>query len=254
MDSQTTGECAVCGTRTDQRCSGCKGDSPLFFCSREHQKLLWRTHKVLCGRDPDYFFLPPLNEAELADFRLAKEHPYSEGKNFLETHQEELAALFPDWEAVEALVTRTDGLGMRHSLADALVLSAREHLNSYYQSFGEPLTPSAINSPWQMLAGECRFYLARFMDRELSSGLDLFTALNPYFRAFLYSNTLAVAHSTSRSRTGQPVASAELLTFAGRRVILSVEKCAIDEAMKEVLRGELKRRMEDLRRRAVSLV
>ncbi|GAA5944314.1 hypothetical protein JCM10213_003222 [Rhodosporidiobolus nylandii] len=69
MTSVATGECAVCGVETDQRCSGCQGDDPLFFCSREHQKLLWKTHKVLCGHDSDSFFFPPLSEQELATFR-----------------------------------------------------------------------------------------------------------------------------------------------------------------------------------------
>ncbi|GAA6055374.1 hypothetical protein NBRC10513_006314 [Rhodotorula toruloides] len=50
MDTQTTGECLVCGTETKNRCSACtKAGLDLFFCSPEHQKLVWSPHKLVCG-------------------------------------------------------------------------------------------------------------------------------------------------------------------------------------------------------------
>ncbi|GAA5893799.1 hypothetical protein JCM6882_003098 [Rhodosporidiobolus microsporus] len=56
-------ECAVCSARTFTRCSGCP-DSNVFFCSREHQKLLWPAHKHLCGASLDACYFPPLTEKE----------------------------------------------------------------------------------------------------------------------------------------------------------------------------------------------
>ncbi|EGU11938.1 hypothetical protein RTG_02000 [Rhodotorula toruloides ATCC 204091] len=50
MDTQTMGECLVCGTETKNRCSSCvKAGIDLFFCSPEHQKLVWPVHRSFCG-------------------------------------------------------------------------------------------------------------------------------------------------------------------------------------------------------------
>ncbi|BGP14954.1 hypothetical protein JCM10213_007244 [Rhodosporidiobolus nylandii] len=56
--------CAVCDKQTSQRCSGC-GDRPgaLFFCSREHQKLIWPTHKLACENGGKVAY-PPLTSQE----------------------------------------------------------------------------------------------------------------------------------------------------------------------------------------------
>ncbi|GAA5933882.1 hypothetical protein JCM10213_008459 [Rhodosporidiobolus nylandii] len=60
-DEATLRECAVCDVKTTSACGRCG----LPFCSREHQKLLWKTHKWLCGKDPDVSSLPPLDEEEV---------------------------------------------------------------------------------------------------------------------------------------------------------------------------------------------
>ncbi|ORY91761.1 hypothetical protein BCR35DRAFT_328348 [Leucosporidium creatinivorum] len=60
MEAFNVKECIVCGKATEQRCSGCK---KLFFCSSAHQKLLWITHKHLCGKD--HFEQPPLRQEEV---------------------------------------------------------------------------------------------------------------------------------------------------------------------------------------------
>ncbi|GAA5885778.1 hypothetical protein JCM6882_007561 [Rhodosporidiobolus microsporus] len=42
--------CCVCGEKTKRRCGACEQHGfNLFFCSREHQKLIWPTHKRFCG-------------------------------------------------------------------------------------------------------------------------------------------------------------------------------------------------------------
>ncbi|GAA5849696.1 hypothetical protein JCM8547_000537 [Rhodosporidiobolus lusitaniae] len=59
--------CWVCGKKTESRCLPCsEREFDFFFCSREHQKLVWKHHKRVCG---DGFFRNPLlspEEAKLA--------------------------------------------------------------------------------------------------------------------------------------------------------------------------------------------
>ncbi|GAA5906478.1 hypothetical protein JCM8208_004672 [Rhodotorula glutinis] len=47
---QVAQPCEVCGVETVQRCSSCvKAGIDLFFCGKEHQKLVWSAHKTVCG-------------------------------------------------------------------------------------------------------------------------------------------------------------------------------------------------------------
>ncbi|BGP38946.1 hypothetical protein JCM10449v2_002884 [Rhodotorula kratochvilovae] len=66
--------CTVCGGDTAKQCSKCRA---IFFCSTRCQALLWPTHKVLCGRDPNVFYLPPLTPEELKKLGKIKDtQPY----------------------------------------------------------------------------------------------------------------------------------------------------------------------------------
>ncbi|GAA5888948.1 hypothetical protein JCM6882_009692 [Rhodosporidiobolus microsporus] len=66
MASNNNGYCCVCGTSTAQRCSACcEAGFDLFFCSREHQKLVYFTHKKVCGKNAKPFRFPPLSPEEL---------------------------------------------------------------------------------------------------------------------------------------------------------------------------------------------
>ncbi|GAA5888991.1 hypothetical protein JCM6882_009710 [Rhodosporidiobolus microsporus] len=65
MVSSNNGQCCVCGTSTAQRCSACgTAGFDLFFCSREHQKLVYFAHKKVCGQNAKPFAFPPLTDAE----------------------------------------------------------------------------------------------------------------------------------------------------------------------------------------------
>ncbi|BGP31579.1 hypothetical protein JCM10296v2_003351 [Rhodotorula toruloides] len=51
MGTGKTGACLVCGKETEKLCSKCaKAGHDLFFCSPEHQKLVWAEHRRVCGR------------------------------------------------------------------------------------------------------------------------------------------------------------------------------------------------------------
>ncbi|GAA5952434.1 hypothetical protein JCM10213_006678 [Rhodosporidiobolus nylandii] len=53
--------CVVCGAFTSSHCGGCD----LIFCSRDCQKLIWSTHKWLCGKPTDSFVFAPLTDDEV---------------------------------------------------------------------------------------------------------------------------------------------------------------------------------------------
>ncbi|GAA5885675.1 hypothetical protein JCM6882_007522 [Rhodosporidiobolus microsporus] len=60
--------CCVCGEKTKQRCGACEQHGfDLFFCSREHQKLIWPVHKRVCGKPS--FRHPSLTFSEAAYMR-----------------------------------------------------------------------------------------------------------------------------------------------------------------------------------------
>ncbi|GAA5913813.1 zinc finger MYND domain-containing protein [Sporobolomyces salmoneus] len=58
---QTTTPCSICDKPGKFLCSKCK---LVKFCSVNCQKLLHPTHKLLCGKDPLFFAVPPLSKAE----------------------------------------------------------------------------------------------------------------------------------------------------------------------------------------------
>ncbi|GAA6062904.1 hypothetical protein JCM10212_004353 [Sporobolomyces blumeae] len=60
------GKCVVCGEVTSKRCSACAahGTDWMFFCSEEHQKLVWRTHRRVCGADSNPFQWPFFTKKE----------------------------------------------------------------------------------------------------------------------------------------------------------------------------------------------
>ncbi|BGP41243.1 hypothetical protein JCM10449v2_005218 [Rhodotorula kratochvilovae] len=58
--------CAVCGEPTKMRCSACyQAGTPLFFCLQEHQKLVWPSHRFVCGTNSRPFLYPPLSADEV---------------------------------------------------------------------------------------------------------------------------------------------------------------------------------------------
>ncbi|GAA5987476.1 hypothetical protein JCM10908_001971 [Rhodotorula pacifica] len=64
--SSAAGECLVCGASTSTRCSSCASKSgfDLFFCSKEHQKLIWPFHRLVCGDRAHPFRLPTFSPEE----------------------------------------------------------------------------------------------------------------------------------------------------------------------------------------------
>ncbi|BGP07582.1 hypothetical protein JCM10049v2_003420 [Rhodotorula toruloides] len=68
MSAQQLGQCIVCGVETNKRCSACtKVGHSLFFCSPEHQKLVWHNHRRICGSSLSPAPHPWLSKKEAAE-------------------------------------------------------------------------------------------------------------------------------------------------------------------------------------------
>ncbi|GAA5855194.1 hypothetical protein JCM8547_008978 [Rhodosporidiobolus lusitaniae] len=58
--------CWVCGKETESRCLPCSERGfDIFFCSRDHQKLIWKHHKPVCGEKSNPFSPPTFNHEEI---------------------------------------------------------------------------------------------------------------------------------------------------------------------------------------------
>ncbi|GAA6027707.1 hypothetical protein JCM8097_007992 [Rhodosporidiobolus ruineniae] len=65
MASSNTPKCCVCGQPAASRCSSCgKVGVDQFYCSVEHQRLVYPTHKLVCGAKSKPFLHPSLREDE----------------------------------------------------------------------------------------------------------------------------------------------------------------------------------------------
>ncbi|GAA6036440.1 hypothetical protein JCM8097_003508 [Rhodosporidiobolus ruineniae] len=68
MTPPPSGACCVCGKETTKRCAACgKAGFSLYFCSKEHQELIWYAHKPFCGPNSKPFSFPPLSKEEAAE-------------------------------------------------------------------------------------------------------------------------------------------------------------------------------------------
>ncbi|GAA5945204.1 hypothetical protein JCM3775_003697 [Rhodotorula graminis] len=74
-------KCVVFQEPATTRCSACSREP---FCSRRCQALLWKSHKVLCHRDPNVFYLPPLRPDEIDTLREFQDVPLRQGERLVD--------------------------------------------------------------------------------------------------------------------------------------------------------------------------
>ncbi|GAA5885626.1 hypothetical protein JCM6882_007501 [Rhodosporidiobolus microsporus] len=69
MNKSDVQTCCVCGEKTEKRCSACGAVGiDLFFCSKDHQKLVWkRAHSRVCGDNANPFHAPNFTREETAE-------------------------------------------------------------------------------------------------------------------------------------------------------------------------------------------
>ncbi|GAA5988353.1 hypothetical protein JCM5350_004411 [Sporobolomyces pararoseus] len=133
--------CSVCENQTTKVCSNCK---EMYFCSQRCQKLIWPTHKFLCGKlDRLTFSFPPLSKEERADVDLLNrsrrrfDHTCDkcvsppqtkvEGASLFE-HVQSLGLFEGDWSSFLDAITVGDNLIEEPRLSIILTL-VRAHLD-----------------------------------------------------------------------------------------------------------------------------
>ncbi|GAA6043789.1 hypothetical protein JCM8097_007706 [Rhodosporidiobolus ruineniae] len=115
MSQSTTGPCLVCGEETTSRCEACcQAGIDLFFCSREHQKLVWYAHKLVCGPGKaNPFFWPELSRDESKEAIDNLHTPVMSGTTGPKSLEDRLTAILPDCAGSIPATIRslTSGLG-----------------------------------------------------------------------------------------------------------------------------------------------
>ncbi|GAA5888964.1 hypothetical protein JCM6882_009697 [Rhodosporidiobolus microsporus] len=130
MASSDGGRCCVCGTSTSQRCSACSAAGfSLFFCSREHQKLVYFAHKKVCGKNAKPFRFPPLSLEEAAEAKSGLHDRYLAKDRQTCIADQVQRAVHCSVEAVPAII---DSLAqdISDAFATGLVCSVRSSLAS----------------------------------------------------------------------------------------------------------------------------
>ncbi|GAA6062903.1 hypothetical protein JCM10212_004352 [Sporobolomyces blumeae] len=81
----------------------------MWFCSPAHQKLVWRTHKRVCGADSNPFQWPFFTDAEVADWiKIATApRPWKNGQSIVE-EKFEMSDLYHPMEAAALLKLETE--------------------------------------------------------------------------------------------------------------------------------------------------
>ncbi|GAA6015406.1 hypothetical protein JCM11491_000417 [Sporobolomyces phaffii] len=145
MTGDSTAGCAVCLAPTTTRCSQCK---QLYFCSPDHQNLLWGTHKYLCKIDDvETYYAPPLTRGE-ADFarqslrtskvsgRFSQMYPDLAGKTVIQL-VETLGLYSGTFEDLLDGVTAASPDPIQEPFLTAIVIIVRAHILNRYR--GGPL-------------------------------------------------------------------------------------------------------------------
>ncbi|GAA5991679.1 hypothetical protein JCM5350_007315 [Sporobolomyces pararoseus] len=96
------GECVVCGKESTTACSACKkaGLDWMYFCSKEHQKLIWKVHKRVCGKNS--FEWPPLSEKEVEEGWIWRNLPVAP-EDSPETLMENFLRRNSEWSVARSL-------------------------------------------------------------------------------------------------------------------------------------------------------
>ncbi|GAA5867492.1 hypothetical protein JCM8547_007524 [Rhodosporidiobolus lusitaniae] len=183
MTEQELHDCAVCEARTTMCCSSCES---VFFCSREHQKLIWSTHKWTYGKDDEPFSFPPLTADELADLEKTKDLPFFVRNEHRSMHSPLLIYLkdnrFFDlsWqELLNVLAHRSPPLAPRKQ-ADLFSL-VRDHLRHFRTD--NPVLLKIPGTAWDTMsvvwiALDCAPFVP-------TNSEEFFASFSPFLRQFL---------------------------------------------------------------------
>ncbi|GAA6037392.1 hypothetical protein JCM8097_008547 [Rhodosporidiobolus ruineniae] len=225
-------ECAVCSATTTSRCSACK---EVFFCSKDHQRLLWFTHKYLCGRDPVVFFCPPLFSHEALALSKIQSEPYmllggaaARPDALLRFFQKKRlydgnwAELFRALSGLSSTIPEP-----RRSL---LLLHARNHL------MVSSLAAALGHSAWRLLSTAACFILTISAQMPgVPDGDEFLRVFNPYLRAKLVLTSLVQSHDEGHER--MPGYEHGMLDLAQSRLAEAVNALPVSASVKFALQA-----------------
>ncbi|GAA5894974.1 hypothetical protein JCM6882_008256 [Rhodosporidiobolus microsporus] len=225
--------CAVCPVKTPTLCGGCKS---IAFCSKEHQKLLWPTHKYAC-KNGGVWTTAPLSEEEvtaLLDWRNTVSMEWL-NQCLLKTKElKDLTVLGGHREQDFTVVEKIKRLGLYdgrwEDLLDDLskpsssikdpersaILSLIRHrltgCTSLMTDSGAPLGDSISNAiqhklevgPWNHMCETAMRFVEPVnvpQDVQLEPGLKLFQQAYPFFQQMLVAHTLSFAYWDTKHLT-----------------------------------------------------
>ncbi|BGP14488.1 hypothetical protein JCM10213_004610 [Rhodosporidiobolus nylandii] len=251
MASSELQDCAVCEARTSLKCP-----CGTYFCSQECQKLIWSTHKVLCSRPFDAFYLPPLDKAEIADLeKLKKWWPRKTQQCFLDDEKgsellDELVKCWgvkEDWPGVlKYLTSASPPHPERPSDAHNRLyvnMWVRVRLWHYYRLEGDFPCGKAYYA-WLRTSKAVATALPLFWANQPKSSplyYSVWKALNGFFRQSLVTNTLSNNLWDPSMKERQ---KAGLVFLAKERTRKAVEALDVDAKVKRALHKELDREDE----------
>ncbi|GAA6033065.1 hypothetical protein JCM8097_000128 [Rhodosporidiobolus ruineniae] len=133
MTPPTSGACCVCGQETTRRCSACgKAGLSLYFCSSEHQKLVWFAYKQVCGPTAKPFAFPPLSKEEVQEAKTGMHIPFLVSGGGTTTHSDGLIdsciSINPLWFLKFSLATLLDSLQVDQPSSPLFTFDQRNEL------------------------------------------------------------------------------------------------------------------------------
>ncbi|GAA6014035.1 hypothetical protein JCM10207_000214 [Rhodosporidiobolus poonsookiae] len=187
-----TRRCCVCAIETENRCAACSAvGTDLFFCSKEHQKLVWKVHKRFCGKAS---FEQTLLEREEAEHAKRTAHTFTDSGNHT------LASIFS--RSYSEIDAATQGSGVMSSRTpfqlrgDALLIRSMLGRDASYQK------PDPLLGPLSLLARfEAELQLVLKRDAEFQPVSEL-----PWYSPLMHqlAVTFAIA-SSPHSAADAPV-------------------------------------------------
>ncbi|KAL7341527.1 hypothetical protein BJY59DRAFT_725049 [Rhodotorula toruloides] len=210
MSTQKPSKCCVCGEATDKRCGPCgKNGIDLFFCSPEHQKLVWKYHKQICGPNANPIRPPALSNDEVIKLRAVARHSVPVNLNLLPPHLQQLGPQYGFGSSPEV------------DVATGIELAAKTPAGSF-ESIVVPMLlsppPTFTNTHRYLLLSESRrlflahvegiwAQVARFQLNSFARDLNMAMDITPYMDlASRMAHVLLIMIALVRLRTTEPAA------------------------------------------------
>ncbi|GAA5905043.1 hypothetical protein JCM6882_002426 [Rhodosporidiobolus microsporus] len=174
MSSSTVDKCCVCAKPTTTRCGACQAAGvDVFFCSKEHQKLVYFAHKQVCGERANPFLWPDLSKEEAEEAIKHMDEVAHFGTFPLGSVKKDIGDRFPRFAGkipslIRSLVGTTDATPHPPELRQDLLILIRgaEHRRRMMRE--NPFAPSPSitqkSGPFHFAATPLRDYLRDYIN------------------------------------------------------------------------------------------